>query len=78
MAALLGLVPVAGSGCNQNITDGLEEVREPGPVRSGCSSITNKQTEGEVTLPSCFPGLLCSEAKPGAWACLVWLEKQLE
>lgn len=57
-AALLGLVPVICSGCNQNHAGGLEdEVKEPGPVRLGCSSITNKQTEGEMALPSCFSWL---------------------
>lgn len=66
-AALLGLVPITCSGCNQSRNNGLEdEVKEPGPVRLGCSSIINKQTEGEKALSSYFPGLLCSEAVPGA------------
>lgn len=77
-AALLGLVPITCSGCNQNHADGLEdEVKEPGLVRLGCSSTTNKQTEGELALPSCFPGLLYSEAVPGAWSCPMWLEAGL-
>lgn len=77
-AALLGLVPITCSGCNQNHADGLEdEVKEPGPVRLGCSSITNKQTEGDMALPSYFPGLLCSETVPDAWSCPVWLEAGL-
>lgn len=75
-AALLGLVPITCSGCNKNHAGGLEdEVKEPGPVRLGCSSITNKQTEGEMALV--FPGLLCSEAVPGVWSCPVWLEAGL-
>lgn len=65
-AALLCLVPITCSGCNQKHAGGLEEeVQEPGPGRLGCSSITNKQTEGEMALPSCFLVLVCSEAVLG-------------